>query len=321
MPYKLRKHKKRLKNTQIQPIVIKKTSKNAKKMEPEKEKPSSEANPLTKPCAAENSDSLASIHDRLDSMVTAMTTQFDSLRGDLNSSIKTETKAIQDSLDSFKLEIQRKFDSFKDGITTDMKDLESQVDKNTNALDTQRSKMVIANSEILQLQLDINDEEQRSRNYSIKVSGFKVTSGDVDRAVFNDLILPVIDRAYQLKNPKPALPSFHETVDVAHVLPSKPERIPNIQFRFKARNIRETFLTHKKSFLIEYNRDNHSNVEAKKDYTEINKRCMSTLHEHESVEHYWMSGVQVRFVYKNDPVMRKVLNPLEEDPENMIIPP
>ena len=279
---------------------------------------SDSTNPLT---ISNQNDVVSSINDRLDTMLANMNSQFASLRTDLNDSIQFETKTIQDSLDSFKQEIQGKFDTFKTEVNLSIKNIESDVDKHSNAIDTHRSKLTVVSNEILQCQVDINDQEQRQRNNSVKITGFKVQSGSVGRAVFAKLILPVVDIAYKREDPDRELPTYHQTCHIAHVLPSKPDRIPTIQFRFLSRDIRETFLNNKKAFLIDFNKKHSSNVEVKKDYTAINKSCMSALYDHPSVDHFWMSGSTIKFVTKDDlNTTKEVKNPLEDDPEKMIIP-
>ena len=338
MPYKLRKAKKSAKNHQKSKIP-KPINNSTTTMAPENEKNSTVPNPLnsissesanssektsteSNPLNANSSDALTSIHDRFDAMIISMNSQFDTLRSDLNGSIQSETKTIQDSLDKFKTEIQGKFDSYKREINASLNDMESRVDKNTDSLDTQRSKLVVVNNEILLAQIDINDQEQRKRNYSIKISGFKVESDDVGREVFQKLVLPTIERTYALKNPKPELPTYHQTCDIAHVLPSKPDSIPTIQFKFVTRGVREDFFKQKKAFLQNFNSVNGTNIEAKKDYTAINKECMSNLFSNESVESFWMSGTTIRFTYKsNTSKVLEVKNPFVDDPESMIVPP
>ena len=322
MPHKLKKSKKSVKKPQNN-TILKQKKISTSTMDTEKEKSSAVSNPLTTQSAvSSDNDPLLSIHDRFDSMILSMNTQFDTLRSDLNASIHSETKTIQDSLDDFKLEIQGKFDNFKKEIDVSIKDIESTIDKHSNALDTHRSTLAVVNSEILESQIEINKQEQRQRNYSIKISGFWVESGSVGNTVYQKLILPTLKRAYDLKNPKEELPSYIQTCDIAHVLPTKPGRIPTIQFKFVTRKIREDFLKHKKAFLLEYNNTNSTSVEIKNDYTALNKACMSKLFENESVESFWMSGTTIKFTYKNDTSkIMEVKNPLEDDPGKMIIPP
>ena len=171
MPYKLRKNRRLTKRY----INYKKPQKSmscdmsSTEVPPNSssmEDTSSTTNPLTKP---QDMDSITSIHDRLDTIVSGLTSHIDNLKSDLTASIKTETQSIQNSLDGFKADMESKFDAFKTEIKSTVRTMESDIETNKSSAESAKKRMEIMDAEILQLQIDQNASEQWNRNHSVKI--------------------------------------------------------------------------------------------------------------------------------------------------------
>ena len=324
MPYKLRKNRRLTKRytNYKKPQKSMSSDMSSTEVPPNSssmEDTSSTTNPLTKP---QDMDSITSIHDRLDTIVSGLTSHIDNLKSDLTASIKTETQSIQNSLDGFKADMESKFDAFKTEIKSTVRTMESDIETNKSSAESAKKRMEIMDAEILQLQIDQNASEQWNRNHSVKIKGFKVPSGSVGRAVYNAFIIPTLEYANIAKAEEDKLPTYYETCQKAHILQSKPGQIPTIQFRFTTREVRDEFMENKKAIIESYNKKFSTRVEFHNDYTATNKLCMTALYNDDTVDRFWLAGTTIKFVLKSDlQTALQVKNPLANTVSEMVKSP
>lgn len=107
--------------------------------------------------------------------------------------------------------------------------------------------------EMLGLSNHINSLEQYQRNYSVRINNLQLPDNiasdpnKVKEFVYRSAIAPILQGAIE-KGDLAGMPSAHQTLELAHVLPGKQGKPKPIIARFLNRNDRALVLRYKKQF-------------------------------------------------------------------------
>lgn len=191
--------------------------------------------------------------------------------------------------------------------------------------DNQRFKTMLQekDKEIHQLKTKLNAQEQYQRSWSIRILNLKVPAEvqnqpeEVMKHVHEHVLLPLFKGAIE-KGLIYDVPSPHQVLETAHILPAKAGTIPPIIARFYTRNIRAMMFRMKKEFALRA--PSPSTVPTTRnrpatdkilypffeDLTRTNFNVMRDLANHAAVESAWSVGGVIRYRLKGDSNTKKV---------------
>jgi hypothetical protein len=177
--------------------------------------------------------------------------------------------------------------------------------------------------EIMNIRERMNDQEQYTRSWCIRVINMKLPQNDatephrVMQNVYDRLLLPILQGALSNKLIK-SIPSVDQILETAHILPCKPGATPPIIARFYSRNIRALFFKLKKDFAPRSPPEPSNGARNREpsvgklqfllfeDLTRPTFNKMRALSQHEMVENCWSVSGALRFKLKNDTNIYKV---------------
>jgi len=170
-------------------------------------------------------------------------------------------------------------------------------------------------AEVLQLKNRLNAVEQHNRSNSIRVFNLRIDgdSGDNDnvaRQLYRAALLPILEGALS-KGRLHTVPSCDELIDVAHILPTKADKINPIICRLNKRGMRTLLMQHKRDFAPRERSSSSSAATGSKrpppftfpiheDMTRDAFQLMRAINAHEDVLACWSSGGQLRFRLKGE---------------------
>jgi len=193
-----------------------------------------------------------------------------------------------------------------------------ELEKRLNQAVADNAELKAANTrlheEMAGLKNHINSLEQYQRNYSVRVNNLQLpvdVAADPNRVkefVFRKALAPIFQGAIE-KGVLAGMPSAHQTLELAHVLPGPQGKPAPIIARFINRNDRTIILQHKKDFAP---RD-----EANKrrflfpifeDLTRDNFQLLKRLGSDERTESVWSIRGTIKYKLTGSEVVKKVDN-------------
>ena len=171
-------------------------------------------------------------------------------------------------------------------------------------------------AEVLQLKNRLNSVEQHNRANSMRVFNLKIDgdAGDNDnvaRQLYRYALLPILEGA-SAKGRLHTIPSCDELIDVAHILPTKADKINPIICRLHKRGMRTLLMQHKKEFAPRAKPAAASSSSSgstrpppftfpiHEDMTRDAFQLMRAINAHDDVLACWSSGGQLRFRLKGE---------------------
>ena len=210
-----------------------------------------------------------------------------------------------------KSEIAKMFSLLKDMRDRQIK-IEGKMDFLTESVSNLENFKADVETKIIKLNSAIDDKEQHSRNFSIRIFGFKLSEEaqrnpvQTAKEVYNDIIFPILSIANL-----PREPDVFEVIEYCHPLPAKNGTGPApVLVRFTTRLYRNLVFVHKKSFFASYIGEKVSIVE---DLTRANFQELRKLQNDESVNKAWSMMGKIRYTLKSNPnkvILHKKDNPL-----------
>jgi hypothetical protein len=179
----------------------------------------------------------------------------------------------------------------------------------------------LRDEEISGLHHRLNAIEQYNRSWSIRVNNIPIPPEDesnskkVMEAIYSKLIHPILAGAHQ-KGAIEAVPSLHEAIETAHILPGKPNATKPVIVRFTSRHLKQTLFTFKKEFSPKIPPSSTSTPSARgprmlfpfyEDLTRDNFLKMKALAADQRVTACWSVGGQLRYRLTSNPeIVRRV---------------
>jgi hypothetical protein len=181
-----------------------------------------------------------------------------------------------------------------------------------------KKEIRIRDDEITGLHHRLNAVEQYNRSWSIRINNLAIPPEDesnpkkVMESVYNKLVLPILTGAHQ-KGAIDVIPSLHEAIETAHILPGKPNSPKPIIARFTSRHLKQTLFTFKKDFSPKIPSPSSSSSSSSsvrgprmqfpfyEDLTRDNFLKMKALAADQRVTACWSVGGQLRFRLANSP--------------------
>jgi hypothetical protein len=191
---------------------------------------------------------------------------------------------------------------------------------------TLKKEIHLRDEEIAGLHHRLNAVEQYNQSWSIRINNLTFPPEDesnpkkVMEAVYHKLVLPILTGALQ-KGAIEAIPTLHEAIETAHILPGKPNSPKPIIARFTSRHLKQTLFSFKKDFSPKIPSSSSSSSSSSpsstrgprmlfpfyEDLTRDNFLKMKALAADQRVTACWSVGGQLRFRLSNSPeVVRRV---------------
>ena len=218
-----------------------------------------------------------------------------------------------------------------DDLCSELKSLKEQVTEKDKHIESLEWTVSTLQEELRVVQERAINQEQRSRNYCVRVQGVRIdpeleksdghTHAAMD-AVYSKVLVPVLKQSMDPRQ----IPVMKELLETAHTLgkgvvdpTTKKVSPPPIFVRFRDRGARTTVLKGKKvlekvSVDRKEMKDGVKRYYIKEDLTkEIHVKLMSLVRD-ESVEAAWSIDGQIRYKLKSEPnkviKLKSILNPL-----------
>lgn len=188
-------------------------------------------------------------------------------------------------------------------------------------VDKLQEKVVSLEKELMVAKESLNDREQYSRNWSVRIFGLSVTKEEEeklgkDRAVmkkaYDKVLKPILQAAKDAGSIESVPSSYYNLLENGHALRprhdpqgGKKPGSPSFIVRFSSRFMRNVVLRHKKDHMP---RPTTAEVAAGVskysmygDLTQVNFRRLRSMIEDERFAKCWSVDGKVRFILQNDP--------------------
>ena len=216
----------------------------------------------------------------------------------------------QDKLDEILSKLSR-----LDEITGQLSKMEALLEQ-TQA-ENEQLKITVNNQsgEIRNLKLRLNSIEQHNRSFSIRINNFPL-DGINDRdppvimnKVYSELLLPILTGAAS-KRAISSVPSCYEAIEMAHVLPGKPDKPKPIIMRFFNRNLKSVLFSFRKEFAPSTPGPSSSHSPRYKypfhdDLTRDTFQKMKSLQGDSRVQACWATGGSLSYTLVDSPTVIK----------------
>jgi hypothetical protein len=177
--------------------------------------------------------------------------------------------------------------------------------------------------EVTNIRERLNEQEQYSRSWSIRILNMKLPAGDstdpykVMQHVHEKLLIPIFRGALE-NNLIQTIPTANQILETAHILPCKPGTTPPIIARFYSRNIRAMVFKLKKDFAPRVATEPAAGTRSRdpaqgkpqflifEDLTRPTFNKMRAISQHESVDNCWSVSGQLRYKLKDNTNIFKV---------------
>ena len=166
---------------------------------------------------------------------------------------------------------------------------------------------------MLSLAMMVNEREQHSRNFSIRISGLKLKTDtyknaiSTSKAVYDSILKPILTLAVDdgvLTN----VPDVWSLVEYAHMIPSKKQGsdspVPQLIVRFQTRIMRDLIFTYKKNF---FSKSETKDIYISEDLTAVNKRKLMELKKDPKIKAAWSLHGKIFFAETANPDVCKKL--------------
>ena len=199
-------------------------------------------------------------------------------------------------------------------IHDSVKELNATVGKHTIAICKLEEFKDTTTTDLKKMKNDMNDKEQRDRNYSMQIFNLKVPSKlspkppspiEVLTHVYNELVFPVLTTAVANQDIS-SVPKCLELLEFGHTLPmprnSKSDISPII-VSFFSRSYRTLFMKNKRNLLISVNKDvdKDNRISVYEDLTTANFQLMKKLSVDPRLEKAFSLNRQIKYILNNDP--------------------
>ena len=191
-----------------------------------------------------------------------------------------------------------------DVITSALADLKDEIKSIHTKLDSHYKLFTTNEKKMKKLESSVNDIEQHQRGHNIRIFGLALPSEDsndplsVSQHVYSLALKPILEIACEKKS-LPSIPSFLETIDISHTLPSRDNTNPPIIVRLRSKLLRLVIMRHKKSFFTNNNAPNFSITD---DLTRLNAMLLKQTRERSDVSSAWSLNGKIKYKVKSDPV-------------------
>lgn len=242
---------------------------------------------------------------------------------------KMDNKESEDKTDGMTIEDLYNFmKTMKDELTNEFRKTCGEL--NQKILDQQVTINKLQD-EVMDLKIDRNEREQRSRNYSLRIFNLPVPSDkssdplETMEYVYDTVLQPILKFANV-----PHIPSCFELLEFGHLLKSKSNQ-PNpllgtpaspsspIIVRFFSRSYRLLILRNKKKFFESFNKSMTKKVFITEDLTGDNYKTMKTMLMDPRVENCFSMGGHIKFILKNDKDRKvKIIKNIYDNIDNII---
>lgn len=166
---------------------------------------------------------------------------------------------------------------------------------------------------VLSLAKLVNEREQHSRNFSIRISGLKLNADtyknaiSTSKAVYDSILKPILTLAVK-DGVLPSVPDVWSLVEYAHMIPSKKQGldapVPQLIVRFQARIMRDLIFTYKKNF---FSKSETKDVYISEDLTAVNFKKLMEMKKDPKIKAAWSHHGKIFFAETANPEVRKKL--------------
>ena len=184
------------------------------------------------------------------------------------------------------------------------------IDKQGRSIKDLSQKCETLTNEVYKVKTIQNDQEQRQRNYSIRIFNFPVTDAQkknnpaLIKHIYSSLLQPIL---LSCKDEIDTIPAPLDLIEMAHPLKSSknaPENShPPIILRFFSRTFRLLVLKNKKKILDSMNlaKSKSSRIFVTEDLTKMNYSRLMELSKDETVDRCYSLNGQIKYILKGDP--------------------
>ena len=236
---------------------------------------------------------------------------------DNNEEEDIELKDLYKFMKKMKTELYQK-------MTDCTEELKEKVELHSGAITKLQESTTTAINDINKIKADMNDKEQRSRNYSIRIFNLPVVSTvpskppspmQVLNHAYETLIKPVLSISVA-KGEIPSVPPCLDVLEFGHILPlsnKSTSQVPPIIIRFFSRSYRTLFMMNKKGVLLELNKSNVGQATGVfEDLTATNFRRRQEISQDPLVEKAFTLNGQIKYFLKSNPAkMRTLKSPFD----------
>ena len=215
-----------------------------------------------------------------------------------------------------------------DSISARLSKMEALLEKTQAENEQLKSELVDQAKVISSLKFRLNNVEQHNRSFAILINNFPL-EGNSERdpptiinKVYNELLLPILQGAAS-KQAISSVPSCYEAVEMAHVLPGKPDKPKPIIMRFFNRNLKSVLFRFRKEFAPSIPGSSPSHPPRYKfpfhdDLTRDTFMKMKSLQGDSRVQSCWATGGSLRFTLVSAPNNIKQVSSIYEDNNTII---
>ena len=195
-----------------------------------------------------------------------------------------------------------------------------------------REELRNKDAEVTQLKNRLNSVEQHNRSNSIRIFNLKIDgdandNDNVARQLYESALLPILEGA-RSKGRLHTIPAYDDLIEVAHILPTKADKINPIICRLYKRGMRTLLMQHKKEFAPRAKAPLATSGSTRpppfiypihEDMTRDSFQLMRAMSAHNDVLACWSAGGQLRFRLKDegDTRIHRIYSIYE--PVNMIV--
>ena len=196
-----------------------------------------------------------------------------------------------------------------DKVAAELKVVTENYEALLSRISTLESENKERKADILILQINANDTQQRFRLQTVRFLNVKDEIKDADKAakmLYNKFILPCLDEGED--------PGVYAVVEYAHLLPPNPAAKKKYDgfcyiLRFTTRFYKLRFFLQKKKIIDDVCGSDKVKVKIQHDYTWINRQALDRLHKIDAVKKVTVRGTRLLYKLDEDGAWTEVLNP------------
>ena len=200
-----------------------------------------------------------------------------------------------------KSDISEAIEDLANKMSKQFADLDTKINSFVTKMDSALAANAATDKKVRQLNLEVNHLGQRERGKNIRITGLKLSNPksalSTSLDVYNAL-LPIIKQAINDEECQIAVPSFLDTIDYCHKLPTKDENeIPPLHCRLRSKLVRELIFIHKGKYF----KSTHQKFSIMEDLTPQNRILLRATKDRADVERAWVRNGVIKYRLKANP--------------------
>ena len=198
--------------------------------------------------------------------------------------------------------------SMNSNLSSEMKtireELKCSISEHAEAISILKECQAKTEDDVMKLKIEANEKEQRTRNYSIRISNLPVPEDILYKPIqvihftYETVILPILQMAVDNKE-IPSVPPALEIIEFGHVLRSR-VTLPPIIIRFCSRAYRLLLFRYKSAVLPRLDICKNTRIYIAEDLTNLTYRRMKEIGSNKKVEKCFTIAGQIKYILASD---------------------